>query len=252
MCLNFGLIHVIFNPYEHGVRKSLYLIETIELFAWHELRYIYKHQQPETEYKMKTQNNKLTIDDKAGFLMGTVIFVFTLPMALLFSYFFEQIIGGSISNGVLSTAVILLFLGMGSAVNFVLSLLVGLMVSYGICWVARKMQLPALLDSIKHYRQPIEAQRYVSMGATVGLICAAILFTVTGHVPTDAVTAKVGQLFPTPIVINLGSAASLDLSHTYAAFTGFLTVGGLFIVSGICLGSLVAAMLERVLDRQAF
>jgi hypothetical protein len=200
---------------------------------------------------MKTTETTFTFEDKVGFFLGTIIFLFTLPLSFLLASIPIAMIGVQLSSSVASAAIGIGILGIIAVINLVFSMILGLAAGYGLCWSFRKLRVPELLRLAGANQIQIETQYYTRWGALAGGLVALLLFLTKGHVPLTIVTERVEHLFPAPLVLNLGQLSALDLSHTYAVVTGFLTVGFLFSIAGIVLGSLTAVLFERLLHHTA-
>ena len=188
----------------------------------------------------------LSITDRLGIAYGTVLFLLMLPVSIFVSALPGMVISNAISNKVLALTLNLAVMGIGAVVTLVMALVSGLALSYGLTWFARKLHLPQMVSEVAKNQKPLEASKRINIGAMVGLSAAILLFLSTGESPIASVTTRVEHLFPGPLVLSLGDLFSFDLSHTYAAATGFLSVGFLFAIFGIASGSLIFAAVERV------
>ena len=199
---------------------------------------------------MNTLEKKgLTLTDRLGLFYGTVMFLVMLPVTIFVSAIPAVVITNAISNKVIALTMNLGIMAMGGLVTLLVAFVSGLALSYGLSWVGRLLHVQQFFEEIARNHQPLEACRKINLGAFAGMILAGGLFLAKGETPIHTVTSRVEHLFPEPLVLSLGSLFSFDLSHTYAATTGFLAVGFLFAIIGIAAGSLIVAAVETVSAR---
>ncbi|HAR42166.1 MAG TPA: hypothetical protein DCS07_05980 [Bdellovibrionales bacterium] len=196
---------------------------------------------------MKT--TQLTLTDRLGIAYGTLLFFIMLPVTIFASALPAIMISNAISNKVLALALNLGVIGVGALMTLIFALVGGLALSYGLSWAGRKLQIQQAFSHVKSGATPIEASKRVNLGAMLGIGFGLLVFITKGEAPISSVTTRVEHLFPGPLTLSLGNAFSLDVSHTYAAATGFLSVGFLFAIIGIVLGSLIFAGIEMVTQK---
>ena len=196
---------------------------------------------------MKTSS--LTLTDRLGLCYGTLAFLLMLPVTIFVSAIPTVIVQNSISNKVLALTINMGILAFGALMTFLVAMVVGLAASYGLSWLGRKLHVQQVYAEVAQGRRPLEASKRINIGAFVGIALALIVFVTKGDAPINSVASRVEHLFPGPLTLSLGNLFSFDVSHTYAAATGFLSVGMLFAILGIAAGSLVFAAVETLAHR---
>jgi len=195
------------------------------------------------------KNKGLTLKDRLGMALGTGIFLLMLPVTIFVSSVPTLLISNAIPNKVLSLTLNMGFLAVGALMTFLVAMMLGLAGSYFLGWFGKLLNLGTVFAEVANRRRPIEACRKLNLGAFAGMAVAAVLFLTVGEAPIQSVTTRVEHLFPAPLILSLGEFFSFNVSHTYAAATGFLSVGFLFAIVGIALGSLVMAGVEVLTTR---
>ncbi len=206
---------------------------------------------------MKTQSlsQGLTGKDRMGIFFGMGIFFFTLPVAIFVAAIPGVIVSDWFQSPVFALTIKLAFMACAAVLAFVQSVILGLAGSYFLSWGVDRLHLRQMMNqaiaAAKGETLHIETGKKSNYGAIVGAAAALVLFLVHGDFPIQSLTTKVEHLFPEPLVLSLGSLYNLNLSHIYAATTGFLAVGFLFAVLGIVAGSLVNAAIELTTGHRA-
>lgn len=196
-----------------------------------------------------SDEKKLTTTDKLGFFIGTILFLLMLPLTTLVSTLPVAFISQAIHNQVAILAVGILCVGIGAVITLVVSVIVGMIMSYTLREIDSYVGVKAFLNKVLKNQTQMETSRKVNIGALIGAVLGAVFFIIKGDIPVITITEKVEHLFPVPLLINLGENMSFNIAHVYAQVTGFFTIGFLFLIAGIVSGTIVAAVFERVATR---
>jgi len=192
---------------------------------------------------------RLTLTDRLGIAYGTLLFFVMLPVTIFVSAIPAVVVSNTITNKVLALAINLTVIGVGGLLTLLFAMIAGLALSYTLSWAGRRLKILQAFSELKSGATPIEASKRVNLGAMIGMAAGLIAFVLKGEAPIASVTTRVEHLFPAPLVLSLGDTFSFNVSHTYAAATGFLSVGSLFVIIGIAAGSLIFAGLEILIHR---
>ncbi|MGK5084184.1 hypothetical protein WDW37_12885 [Bdellovibrionota bacterium FG-1] len=205
---------------------------------------------------MKTEGltKGLNGTDRMGLFVGTLLTFVMLPVSLFMAAVPATLFSEAIQTPVLALTVKLAILGAATVLTFFQGILLGLSVSYFAGWALRQLHIQETVSRVlavmtgKNLK--LEACQKTNIGALIGAVGALALFVYQGNTPIHSLTKRVEHLFPGQLVISMGGIFDFDLSHAYAAATGFLAVGFLFAIAGIVSGSLLSATVELAMHRQ--
>ncbi|MCM2278965.1 MAG: hypothetical protein NDJ89_12890 [Oligoflexia bacterium] len=190
------------------------------------------------------KSETLTLTDRMGIFYGVIFFFFMLPLSIFLGSIPSVILSDVIQNKVAALAAILAILGLDIVVTFFVGIILGLVFSYALSAFGRLLRIQQTVAAMLRSERLIEDSRKSNLGGLLGGGATLVAFFAQGQVPIHSVTRRVEHLFPAPLVLNLGETFRFDLSHMYAATTGFLAVGFLYAIAGIVLGTLVAAVVD--------
>ena len=195
--------------------------------------------------------DKMNTKDRMGILLGTLLTFLFLPISLMLASIPAVMISGWIDSPVLALSTKLAILGIAAIMTFVQAVVLGLAISYLTSWAMSQLHVAESLRNIKirvsGNALELKTAQQTNHGALVGALAALVFFVSVGNVPIHSLTQRVEHLFPGQVMLSVGTLFNFDLSHVYAAATGFLAVGFLFAIAGIVAGSLFSAAFKLTL-----